>query len=80
MISFEEARQIIAENRGSLFGPGAEFEVNDWGWETPERWIILYQSEATDSRPFTSVDKQTGEYFEDPSTGDDPFPDATRVG
>lgn len=80
MISFEEARQIIAENRRERGGMGPGFEVNDWGWETPERWIIGYQSEATDSRPFTSVDKTTGEYFEDPSTGEDPFPDATPVG
>lgn len=79
MITFEQARQIIAEKRGPRMGP--DFTVNDWGWETPERWIIGYESEACDSRPWLSVDKITGEYFEDPSivVDEDPFPDKTLV-
>ena len=81
MISFEQARQIVAEKRGPRYSPD-DFSVNDWGWETPERWIVTYESEAIDSRPVLSVDKQTGEYFEDPgpAVGENPFPDKTPVG
>ncbi len=81
MITFEQARQIVAENRGKRFGEGSDFTVLEQGWETADRWIVAYSTEATDSRPWTSVDKETGEYFEDSRVGGEIlFPDKTPVG
>lgn len=81
MITFEEARQIVAEKRGALFSEAANFQVRETGWETTDRWIVRYISDAIDNMPWTSVDKETGEYFEDPGpSGFDPFPDKTPVG
>lgn len=82
MITFEQARQIVAETRGALYDERANFSVEDWGWETPERWIVEYYSEAIDNHPVISVDKVTGECFSDPGVpGDnDPFPEKTPVG
>ena len=82
MITFEEAQQIVAEKRGALYDERANFSVNDWGWETPERWIVTYESEAIDNRPVISVDKTTGDIFADPGVPGDnnPFPDKTPVG
>lgn len=78
MITFEQARQIVYDNRARLYDED-DFTVLPSGWETPERWIVEYSSEAIDNRPWTSVDKQTGEYFEDYRPGEDPFPDKTPV-
>lgn len=80
MITFEQAREIVAENRGARLDGDPTFVVLEQGWETADRWIVRYRSEAIDSRPWTSVDKETGEYFEDPSVGEDPFPEKTPVG
>lgn len=82
MTTFEEARQILVEKRGPLYASGgALFTVDDYGWETPERWILSYFTNAKDNGPTPSVDKVTGEYFEDYGpAGSNPFPDKTPVG
>ncbi len=79
MITFEEARQIAFDKRGERYDERDNFSVKDWGWETPERWIIEYSCLARDSAPVLSVDKQTGEYFEDQSVAGYPFPDKSPV-
>lgn len=80
MITFEQAREIVAEKRGGRYGPGANFQVLENGWQTADRWIVEWMSDAIDSGPWTSVDKETGEYFEDSLVEPYPFPDRTPAG
>ena len=73
MITFEEARQIVAEKRRGR----VNFQVLENGYQTADRWIVEYRSDAIDNGPWTSVDKTTGEYFEDSIVEPYPFPDRT---
>ncbi|QFG04479.1 hypothetical protein SEA_JEEVES_3 [Mycobacterium phage Jeeves] len=79
MITFEEARDIVADNRASAYPLEADFQVAPWGWENEEFYQVLAGSYAevygrrnaaddefiyVDDGPFITVNKTTGEYIE----------------
>lgn len=79
MITFEEARQIVKDNRAHKYPPEAEFQVATWGWEN-EHWYqlkagpyaMVYPPRGKadlawlipSDGPFITVNKETGEYVE----------------
>lgn len=79
MITFEEARAIVAANRASAYPPEAEFHVATWGWENAEYFLIragaygeVYPPRSAADEaflflsdgPVITVNKATGEYEE----------------
>lgn len=79
MITFEQARQIVADNRAGSFPPGADFQVATWGWENEDKYLIVSGAYASvypprneedekyitpENGPVVTVDKSTGEYEE----------------
>lgn len=93
MITLEQAREIVATNRGPQYAPEADFEVAYWGWENDDLYLIRAGSYAelhgprdaadlehfyTDSGPVITVNKHTGEYLEHYGL-DGGFPDEDMV-
>lgn len=89
MITFEEAREIVAANRGPKYPPAADFQVSTWGWENDEAYqlvagpyAMVYQARNDADRewlededgPFITVNKVTGEYVEHWGLSEDGLP------
>ncbi|QLF84568.1 hypothetical protein SEA_GAIL_3 [Mycobacterium phage Gail] len=89
MITFEQARQIVRDNRASAYPPEADFQVATWGWENDEFFEIpagayaeVYVPRSPEDRdyvmvedgPYIRVNKATGEYSEEYGLGDDGLP------
>jgi hypothetical protein len=79
LITFDDARAIVAANRGSEYPPEAEFQVATWGWENSSEYQLVsgpyvmvygHRNDAdleflyTADGPWTTVDKLTGEHTE----------------
>jgi hypothetical protein len=79
VITFEEARTIVAAKRSSKYPAEAEFQVATWGWENsteyqlisgPYAMVYAPRSDADErfiyleDGPWTTVHKVTGEYTE----------------
>ena len=81
MITFEEARDIVAAHRAAAYPPEADFQVSPFGYDAGDRWVIIsgswpeiygyrglpddYKYIRTEDGPRTSVMKDTGEYIEE---------------
>lgn len=94
MTTFEDAKTIVASHRASEYSAEADFQVAPWGYETEDRWIIIsgswpeiygYRDEddlkyiSTGDGPRCSVDKTTGDYFEEWGLLE-PLAGATEIG
>jgi hypothetical protein len=79
VVTFEQAREIVAAQRGPHYPPEADFQVAPWGWENSTHYqlvsgpyvMVFGARSAADLRflyvedgPWTTVDKVTGEYVE----------------
>lgn len=79
MITFEQARAIVAENRSNLYPAEANYQVATWGYENETHYqlfdgpyVKLYSPKSREAQkwitPDTSfaiiVNKETGEYQE----------------
>jgi hypothetical protein len=79
LITFEQARQIVADHRAAEYPPEADFQVATWGWENNEEFQLtsgpypmVYGIRNDDDLkwlipedgPFVTVNKVTGEYVE----------------
>lgn len=66
MITFDQARQIVAEKMSPNFLPEAAFRVEPWGWENATHyqlsWSLDRNHKTPTSGPFPVVNKTTGEY------------------
>lgn len=89
MITFEEARQIVADNRSADYPPAADFQVATWGWENADEYqlvsgpyAMVYPARNSADRewledsdgPFVTVNRVTGEYVEHRGLGEDGQP------
>lgn len=79
LISFDQARAIVASNRASAYPAEADFQVATWGWENSQFYQVIAGSYAevygrrnaadeefiyVEDGPFITVSKTTGEYIE----------------
>ncbi|AZF93389.1 immunity protein [Mycobacterium phage Centaur] len=86
MVTFDEARAIVAARRGPEYPEEAEFTVATWGYETATEWIIRagsypevygprtpadFRLISTEDGPQITVNKETGEYRESYGIPDD---------
>ncbi|QGJ89142.1 hypothetical protein SEA_RETRO23_4 [Mycobacterium phage Retro23] len=89
MVTFEQARGIVFDNRAHLYPAEADFQVATWGWENDSAYQLIcgpyamvYPARNADDRlwisdqdgPFVTVDKATGEYAEHYGLTDDGRP------
>jgi hypothetical protein len=95
LITFEEARAIVVANRtGAEYPEGSDFQVATWGYEVDGRFYIPagswpqlygYRDEddekyiITSNGPASSVDIETGEYFEEYSNDGSPSTPTTKA-
>lgn len=88
MVTFDEARAIVAENRSSYYPAEADYQVAPWGYENADVWVIISGSYAEvfgprndedlnyvyiEDGPCTTVDKLTGAYVEHWGTTEEGF-------
>lgn len=79
MITFDQARDIVAEHRSSSYPPEADYQVATWGWENSTEYLVVsgayamvYPARSGADRewledadgPYTTVNKVTGDYSE----------------
>jgi hypothetical protein len=69
VVTFERARQIVYEAESGDWGPGYNFHVPPYGWETDEYWFVLADIRPDDRgdaipgyEPLRHVHKHSGEY------------------